>query len=247
MLLSGLSTCAHSSVFLIFLSVLFSIPLVAGQDPFPITSLPLWLEATGPVQFCVTTQTSNYATSLGCTELSPASCFCVNATASYSIARAISSCVLDVGEPASQITTATHIFADYCLTNANVSAQDETLIQDIPLYKMFRGAGCATDMTSSFSTAHGCDFVTPAPCLCGNATSSYSLAQSMVSCMTDAGIASSLWTSVTLLFSSYCSINLHNPANRTVDGKVEYGPASISGEFKSLLELDGSGFCSRWF
>ena len=65
--------------------------------------------------------------------------------------------------------------------------------------------------------------------------------------LTDAGIASSLWTSVTLLFSSYCSINLHNPANRTVDGKVEYGPASISGEFKSLLELDGSGFCSRWF
>jgi hypothetical protein len=245
MRLLGHGTRAQSSVFLILLSVLLSIPLVAGQDPFPITGLPLWSEADGRVQFCVTTQTANYVTSLGCTELSPASCFCVNATASYSIASAISSCVLDIGESASQVTTATHIFADYCLTNANVSAQDETLIQDIPLYKMFRGAGCATDMTSSFSIAHGCDFVTPAPCLCDNATSSYSLAQSMVSCMTDEGIASSLWTSVTLLFSSYCSINLRSPANRTVDGKVEYGPASNSGEFNSLLGLDGSGFCSR--
>ena len=204
------------------LLVAASFPISSSADQIAITNLPLYSRANLDVQLCVYTQQSDYITSYGCTVTDPAGCLCTDSSSSYRVASAISSCidvVVNSESGRSEYTTATGIFASYCLTNAGVSARDETLLQDIPLYTRgdFGIANCALSLTSAFSTSLGCDFNTPAPCLCG---SSSSVIQSeMLSCASQEiyDSAQFIASTITELWSSYCSVNLATSATRVIE------------------------------
>ncbi|MCJ1434228.1 hypothetical protein MMC27_003595 [Xylographa pallens] len=203
-------------VFLVALSYFLSV----YADQIAITDLPLYNEATTDVRDCVYTEHSDYITSYGCTVTNPAACLCSNATSSYHVASAISHCLGGIAETdRSEFITATEIFASYCLTNAGISARDETLLQDFALYSRATWyiGNCATSVSSSYSTALGCDFYTPAACLCGS-TQSATIQSAMLSCASqELDQAQLVASTITELWSSYCSANLATSAARSIE------------------------------
>ncbi|MCJ1283126.1 hypothetical protein MMC26_002453 [Xylographa opegraphella] len=209
--------------------------LSVHADQIAITDLPLYSEATLDVRLCVSTQHSDYISSYGCTVTNPAGCLCSDASSSYRVASAISDCiggVVDWSSGRSEFITATQIFASYCLTNAGISARDQTLLQDFPLYSraQWELAFCATSLSSSFSTAFGCDFYTPAACLCGTSQSSIMIQSAMFSCASEAVISSQFSAStITELWSSYCAANLATSATRSIDAAVTESGSAPTG------------------
>ncbi|MCJ1314932.1 hypothetical protein MMC15_000246 [Xylographa vitiligo] len=218
-----------------FLLVALFSPLSTYADQIAITDLPLYNEATIDVRDCVYTEQSDFISTYGCTVTDPAECLCSNATSSYHVASAISSCIeelVDWDMGRSEIITATEIFASYCLTNAGISARDQTLLQDFALYSRAPAnlGFCAKSISSSYSTALGCDFYTPAECLCGDSQTSTMIQSAMLSCASDELNTPQLVAStITELWSSYCSANLATTATRSIEAvTTEPGSAATA-------------------
>ena len=194
-------------------------------DQIAITDLSLYSRATYDVQLCIQSQQSSYIKTYGCTVTNPAACLCSDASSSYRLASAISNCVDVVlgSSDRSQFTTATQILASYCLTNAGISARDETLLQDFPIYSQGprEVADCATTVSSANSRALGCDFYTPAACLCANTQSSFKIQSSMLSCASGRLYDSqTLVSTITELWSSYCAANIATSATRKLGAVI---------------------------
>ncbi|MCJ1300873.1 WD repeat-containing protein 26 [Hypocenomyce scalaris] len=209
---------------LLLLLVTSPYPPLSNADAIPITALSLYSEAGLDVQLCVYSQFTDYQTTYDCTDPNnQASCMCTDSSSSYRVASAISSCALVVIDTPSQSSTATQIWADFCLTDGGVSAVDETLLQDFKLYNemTFPIQFCATSITSAYSTSLGCEFVAPASCLCGNSQSSQAMAAAMSSCAS-AGVYPqvSLASSITELLDQYCSANLQTSTFRELGVSV---------------------------
>ncbi|MCJ1401665.1 hypothetical protein MMC11_004882 [Xylographa trunciseda] len=222
------------------LLIAVSFPLSTYADQIAITNLPLYSRATDDVQLCVYTQQSDYIGSYGCTVTNPAGCLCSDASSSYRVASAISNCineVIDWSMGRSEFITATQIFASYCLTNAGVSARDETLLQDIPLYTRggFDIANCALSLSSAYSTSLGCDFNTPAVCLCGESSSV--IQSAMLSCASQEILYSPQFvaSTITELWSSYCSVNIATTATRTIEAIVTQPGSAATGAASSAV------------
>ncbi|KAJ9657017.1 hypothetical protein H2198_004617 [Neophaeococcomyces mojaviensis] len=210
--------------------VLFVVSGVLG-DEFPLTRFPLYTQLTQAAAYCASSVSRTYRVSYGCDSVTPAGCLCTNAVSSSKVAYAIQSCIGDYYDR-SILTSATQLWASYCLTNAGVSAQDETILQDIPLYTQatFTVGYCVERQTALFITSFGCDDYTKAPCMCGNSASSMRVNDAIQSCVGTyvdgaQGTASALW-------SSYCDLNLKQPAVRSVGA-----PVSVS----ATLTASGSG------
>ncbi|MCJ1377855.1 hypothetical protein MMC17_000951 [Xylographa soralifera] len=217
------------------LLVALSSSLHTFADQIAITDLPLYNEANLDVRDCVYTEQSDFISSYGCTVTNPAACLCSNSSSSYRVASAVSNCidgVVDWSDGRSDFNTATAIFASYCLTNAGISARDETLLQDFALYSRAPAdlGGCAASVSSSYSTALGCDFYTPAACLCGSSQSSVMIQSAMLSCASEELNSPQLVAStITELWSSYCSANLATSATRSIEAvATEPGSASTA-------------------
>jgi hypothetical protein len=166
-------TIFRSVLLLTFLGLFWSTPITFHQD-VPLSAFPIYTEAIEGVGSCVASASSTYSTSFGCPAVNPAACLCTNAASSLQVATAIRTCVTDSDLSKQQTTSATELWAHYCLTNTGVSAHDETLVDDLPLFTQVTTgiAVCVTSVTESFITSYGCTDVTKAPCLCSDPSSS---------------------------------------------------------------------------
>ena len=195
-----------------------------AADEFPLSRFPLFTQATSLVGSCVSSVSSVFSTSLGCPKQNPAACLCTDALKSSSIAYRIRTCgMLFLSE--NERTTATNLWASYCLTNAGVSAHDESLMQDIPYFTQVTNwvAVCATSHTSQFISSFGCNDYTKAPCLCGTASS-----ERLLSAMTRCASVASGIDAAESLFRAYCDLNRKSPATRSIGA-----PIAVSGMFGS--------------
>jgi hypothetical protein len=197
------------------------------SDEVAITKLSLFQQAQEFVQYCLTQQSLAYSATYECPTVTPADCLCATASVSHRIVTGIESCVTDGIGKYSDLTTATQIWADYCSTNAGVSAKDEVPLLDIPLYHQGENfiAYCAENAWSKYSMNYNCDFVTPAPCLCTSTALSFEIVNSIMTCVTDGGKDVTDVSTASALWNSYCAVNLENPATRTV------GLAAAAGMF----------------
>ena len=219
-------------------SVLLTIPLLfisiaaAAHEDIPLSLFPLYKQATFDVGFCASSASSTLSISFGCPNSNPAACLCTNAASSLQVATLIRSCVAEE-ETNKQTTTATELWASYCLTNAGVSARDETLVDDLPLFTQVseQVAYCVTQNTETFITSYGCNGVERAPCLCDDPASSQAVVDAISTCIVD-GVATSQSLSGSALFSSFCEVNLQRAPTRTVGQ-----PISVSGMHTPLSRL----------
>jgi len=212
----------------ILLLTLLLVVAVLGNE-IALTQFPVYTQMTFTAAYCASSASSTYRISYGCDYASPAACLCTNALSSSKIVYAIGSCIGNTDR--SIVASATSLWASYCLTNAGVSAQDETLLQDIPIYTQVTNMVrfCATQATASFITSFGCNDYTKAPCLCGNSASSLMVRNSIQSCV-GTYYGEDQEASATMLWSSFCGLNLQQPAVRSVGA-----PIAVSGK---LLEVD---------
>ncbi|MCJ1393137.1 hypothetical protein MMC18_006009 [Xylographa bjoerkii] len=206
-------------LFLGALLVTLFFPISTSADQIAITDLPLFTRADFDVKYCVSAEQLDWISTFGCAVTNPAACLCSDSSTSYRVASAISDCVdgeIGWSDGRSDLITATGIFASYCLTNAGISAHDETLLEDFSIYTEGPAqiANCARSVSSAYSTSLGCDFYTPAACLCGQ--SSFVIQSAMLSCASEDVIYSPQFvaSTITELWSSYCSVNLAHPATR---------------------------------
>lgn len=210
-------------------------------DQIAISDLPLFSRAGSRVQRCIQIEQSSYIRTYGCTLTNPAPCLCSEASSSYRVASAISDCV-DVGvlwtDGRSDYTTATQIFASYCLTNAGISARDETLLQDFPVFTQGPSevAGCATSISSEYMRSYGCDFYNPAACLCGISQSSFVVQSEMLSCASRRLYNSlSKVSTIAELWSSYCVANLATSATRQLGAVITQSDSAPTGAASSAV------------
>ena len=203
-------------------------------DQIPITDIPLYSQVELGIQDCVVTATSVYISSYGCPLDTPAQCLCTDASKSYKVASYLRSCGTVVAETLSDVTTATQILASYCLTNAGVSAHDQTLLQDFSIYNQasFGIQFCATSITSQYSKSYGCDFVTPAACLCSSSQSS-AIQDALLSCASQGDVSASQRSTLSLLFGSYCDANLATSATRNIGAPITASGSSPTGTLSS--------------
>ena len=222
-------------LYLVTLLLPLFFPHSTCADQIAITDLPLFSRATDYVQLCIQSQQSTYIRTYGCTVTNPAACLCSDSSSSYRVASAISDCVdadLMWTDGRSQYTTATEILASYCLTNAGISARDETLLQDFPIYSQgpWQIAYCATSISSAHSRALGCDFYTRAACLCGTSQSSFAIQSSMLSCASqELYYSQSLASTITELWSSYCVANIATSATRQHEAVITQSGSAPTG------------------
>jgi len=103
---------------------------------------------------------------------------------------------------------------------------DELPVSQFPLFTQVTSwiRTCASSETSLFITSFGCDDYTRAPCLCGNSASSLAVQSAIQDCISSGGEESSQQATGSMLWSSFCEVNLKQAATRTV-GK----PISVSG------------------
>ena len=223
------STATLRAVALVF----WSATEVTAED-FPLSKFPLYAQANSWVRSCVNSISPIYSTSFGCSQ-NPASCLCTDASKSSRVAQAIRNCVgidsINIAASYSHITTAASLWASYCLTNAGVSARDETYIQDIPLYTRVDSwvRSCAFEQYWTDVETFGCGDYTKAPCLCQSASSvkHMSLLRNRIF---GAGTSLDREESASQLWSSYCNVNLATPAVRRF-----VPPPSVSGK---IMEVD---------
>lgn len=108
----------------------------------------------------------------------------------------------------------------------------ESKLQNIPLFTQVTGyvSSALTDATASFIETFGCSEYTVAPCLCGDPASSSRVwyeASTRAGNMLFGNEAVDQLSSGSVLWSSFCQVNLATPASRTVvapikvDGKLE--------------------------
>ena len=209
---------------LLFLLVIIPILLHVSvwADQVSITALPLYSEASDDDQLCVYSGYTSYITSYGCQLNDPANCLCTEASKSYKVASAISNCAYGVAQTVSTASTATQIWASYCLTNAGVSARDQTLLQDFALFTQatFDIGYCATSVTSRYSRSYGCDFLTPAACLCATSQSSSAIESAISSCASDAVVSDIQISTIGELWGSYCKNNTATTATRVIGAVI---------------------------
>lgn len=209
---------------LVLVRLLAFIPAVLGE--IPLTQFAEYTQLPFQGRFCISSVPATYRVSFGCDLNTPAACLCTDPASSLQIATALRNCIGDQPTYYATISSVTQLWSSYCLTNAGVSAQDETILQDIPLFTQATNMVryCASSATSSFITKFGCDAYTKAPCLCGTSASSMMVNNAVGSCVgtydpDDMQTASMLW-------SSYCDVNLRQPVARTVGA-----PIAVSGKF----------------
>ena len=217
-------------------------------DQISITALPLYSQADLQVQLCVTSGYKSYITSYGCALDDPATCLCTDASKSYRAASAISTCIYDVASPISTASTATEIWASYCLTNAGIHARDQTLLQDFALFTQatWNIRDCATSVTSSYSKADGCDFLTPASCLCATSASSSAIQSAMLSCASEENVSDIQVSTIAELWSSYCQNNTATSATRFFSAVAAVTTSADPGVVSSAAPSSGgSPFTSK--
>jgi hypothetical protein len=147
--------------------------MICLYSNFPYTPRPTGGSAASPT----------YSISFGCPPVNPAACLCTIAISSLEIATEISICLQGLVSHTDK-STATALWASYCRTNAGVSARDETVVQDIPLYTEALGwvGSCVTGNTASYITSYGCTEATRAPCLCSDPASSQAVGSAISTC-----------------------------------------------------------------
>src|SRR5436190_15135169 len=210
---------------------LFSVlPLATIADDLPLTRFPLFTQAASLIGNCASSISARSSTSLGCHKQTPAVCLCNDPSKSLQIAHSILDCVSIL--PPKDSTTATQLRASYCLTNAGVSARDETRIQDIPLYtQVISGVqSCATSLTSMAINSFGCEQWTKASCLCADSSTFTRLSSLIQACVSSGGLSVEEQNTAGGLWSSFCEANLKQPATRIIGA-----PISILGTFAGRL------------
>ena len=237
--------CRHSSIQTRFLSLYFSLyllclPLILA-DELPLSDFPLFHQASQWYGVCASSYSSIFSTSFGCDPVSPAACLCTDAAKSLKIASNIRSCAYVLAADAStEPRTATSLWASYCLTNAGVSARDETLLEDMPFFTQVGSwvREIAAEQTSSYIITYGCSEYTKVPCLCGNSASSFAIQEAIKTGISQGFQSDSdaLMTSGSALFSSFCAINLKQPAVRSIGKPVSVSGAPPNWGFDGLLD-----------
>ena len=226
---------------------------IAQVDQVPITDIQLYSQVAEDIQLCVSSELSTYSTSFGCSASGLAKCICLDSSKSYKVASGIRTCGEEVAETTSDVTTGTLILASYCLTNAGVSARDQTLLEDFPIFNQatFGIRYCAPSITSVYSKSYGCDFVTPAGCLCSNSQSSSAIQDAMLSCASQENVSVTQRSTASILWSSYCNINLATSATRqinavtTASGSSPTGLLSSAAPSATVSAPASKYFCSR--
>ena len=225
----GVSLTIAASLLLFFSHGVFA-------DELPLSEFPLFTQATAWVGKCVASYSSTLSISFGCPSFTPAACLCTDAKKSLQVASSIRRCVRNGGLDITETTTATQLWAD-CLTNAGVSARDETLLEDIPLFTQVTAwvRTCAASQTDLYVTSLGCNDYTKAPCMCGDSTNSFMVQSAIQSCLKGGLLADSVkeMASGSLLWSSFCAINLEQAATRSIGE-----PSSVSGKLYLCLSRD---------
>ena len=223
-----------SAIHLSLLLSLIPLPTLA-QAEFPLTLLPIYTQATGYVGSCASSASSTFITSFGCDSFSnPGPCLCTNELSSSKIAYEISSCAHYIDLAHSDVYSATQLWRDYCRTNGGVSViHEESKLQNIPLFTQVTGyvSSALTAATESLIQTFGCSEYTVAPCLCGDPGSSVKVweeASTGAGRMLFGEESIAQLFSGSMLWSSFCQVNLATPASRTVvapikvDSKLEH-------------------------
>ena len=223
--------------------VLLTLSTLTTADDLPLSRFPLYTRVIAYVGMCANSYSSVVSKSQGCPQQNPAACLCTDAKISANVASGIADCV--AGLPFTDQTTATQLWASYCLTNAGVSARDETQFINIPLYtQVAKGGGvityCVTGASQAFAVSFGCTDYTKAPCLCANTASSYKVASRITECVHGAGTSEEAILAASSIWDSYCKVNLETPAARTVGAPVTVAGTYLKNNF-STYEIDSDG------
>lgn len=193
------------------LSILLLSQYLASAAEVALSEFPVYTQVTRAVVSCVQEWSSSLSVSYGC----PANagiCLCTDALKSRRATLSIRSCAIGYGS--TNAHTATELWRSYCSVNGGVSARDETIVEDIPIFTQVDAniASCVTDKTASFVVTFGCTEYTKAQCLCGAVENYDSVRTAINTCL----YSTYYQASARSLWSSYCDVNLKTPAQRVV-------------------------------
>lgn len=194
------------------LLLLFFYRLQVGRTAeVPLSAFPVYSQVSVWARNCVVQWSETLSISYGCPN-DAAACLCTDALKSQRGALSIRSCASVAGS--TNAYTATELWRSYCSINAGVSALDETLINDLPLFTRVTAevTRCVMSEAMDFAQTFGCNDYTKAPCLCG-ATDNYNTVQGAINaCL----LYTSNRPSASALWSAYCDVNLKTPAQRSI-------------------------------